>query len=1325
MRTSHLTLAAVLTGACLLGPLTRPMGGQQSNSSVEYVRQISGWNQELNRLAPGSGASNPARVKAILLERAVALGELLALNPQEAIGLMLPQETLDRLHDLAPQQTLESRAEWEGLPEEIVADDFEHHRSRTFWQMKTPEGRQFELFFAGRPPEHGMAIRVKAVQIGARLAVEEFVYLQGSTVQQCTTIGPQNIAVLMLTMPSNPTFPSAFTQAGLNEAFFGSSTDTSNLQSLNGYWNETSYGQTSAAGQVFGPFALSQDYTCDQQNNIAAAAINAADGTVDFTKYTRIAMFFPISSCDYGGWSSIGCWSVSSPSKGTLSESESFFPAFPNSVPSIPIYDHELGHGLGLNHANTEDYGNIPLGPLNSPGTVLEYGDPFSVMGSSACSSGGQYGAKHKSTILHWLSPNSGYQEVQSSGTYTVSPFEASGLRALHILRDSTSDAWLWLEYRQPIGDFDSTLECFNSNVFNGALIHYEDPTLDSLHTYLLDFNPVSTPNSFNSSALSPGQSWSDPYSLLTLRVNSANTSGLSVTVQYDQPCASLQISSSTFPATGGSGTVTVTAPANCAWTASTPASWITFTSSTSGNGNGVVTFLVAANSASQQQTAYLTVQRQSLQVIQTGASGLTVIGATPNSGSGSSTTFIFQFGDTRGYNDVTFAQAIFSDAASCTISVYPGGKYVYLNNDAGGWYGPLYLGQSGTLSNGECTVYSAGSSITGSANQLTVTIKIGFQASWPGTHAITARAMNSTSDTGTINVGMWTVPGGSACVSFSPSLQSFPTAGGAGSISVVGSCAWLAASSESWISITSGASGTGNGTVSFSVAANPSDGPRTGTILIGGQAFVVTQPAAFLITTLAGGLPPSTPLPGVAATLASPQGVVSDSAGNLYIAATQLDSVFKLDLTGTLTRVAGTGVPGYSGDGGAATSAALNQPAGIALDNSGNLYIADTNNFRIRKVSSAGIITTVAGTGNCCFSGDGATAVSANLYYPSGLAVSPAGALYISDTWNHRVRMVNTSGIISTIAGNGTQGYSGDGGTATSAMLNVPTGVAVDASGNVYICDRYNQRVRKISAGLITTIAGIGTAGFSGDGALATSAMLNYPMGLTVDASANLYIADTSNNRIRKLATNGVISTVAGNGNYGYSGDGAVATSASLEGPQGVATDVSGDLYIADTSNGRVRKVSVSGIITTSAGGGNGGDGGAGVLAQFSLPQSVTSDNAGNIYIADTSGNRVREILAGGTVTPVAGNGIPGNSGDGLAATSAELNSPWSVAVDASSNLYISDTNNCRIRKVSTSGTITAFAGNGCYFGGDGGQASGAGLLFRTESHSTDRAIC
>ena len=338
------------------------------------------------------------------------------------------------------------------------------------------------------------------------------------------------------------------------------------------------------------------------------------------------------------------------------------------------------------------------------------------------------------------------------------------------------------------------------------------------------------------------------------------------------------------------------------------------------------------------------------------------------------------------------------------------------------------------------------------------------------------------------------------------------------------------------------------------------------------------------------------------------------------------------------INTVAGNGTQGYSGNAGPATNAMMNGPYGVAMDATGNLYIADFDNNVVRKVTTNGIITTVAGDGTQGFSGNGGAATNASLNNPYGVAVDAIGNLYIADPGNDVIRMVATNGIISTVAGNGITGYTGDGGQATNARLNFPFGVAVDAIGNLFIADSDNDVVRKVTtAGIISTVAGVGSYGYSGNGGPATSAKLSEPLGVAVDALGNLFIADYNNDVIRKVNTNGIISTVAGNGTAGYTGDGGPATNVELDFHFGVAVDPTGNLFISDSGNDVVRKVATNGIITTLAGdgiAGYSGDGGASTNAKLNYPLGVAVDANGNLVISDSHNEVIREVDSAGQPT-------------------------------------------------------------------------------------------
>jgi len=338
------------------------------------------------------------------------------------------------------------------------------------------------------------------------------------------------------------------------------------------------------------------------------------------------------------------------------------------------------------------------------------------------------------------------------------------------------------------------------------------------------------------------------------------------------------------------------------------------------------------------------------------------------------------------------------------------------------------------------------------------------------------------------------------------------------------------------------------------------------------------------------------------------------------------------------ITTIAGTGVAGFSGDGGPATAAQLKNTSRLAIDRIGNIYVADFANERVRMISTSGIITTFAGNGVAAYISDGVAASTTSFNGPTGLAVDTIGNVYIADQSNHRIRKVDTSGIVTTVAGTGTAGSSGDGGPATAAMLNRPISVCTDIQGNILITSNYEHCIRKVnSAGIITTVAGNGNMGFSGDGGPATAAKMQWPCDAISDTAGNIFIADTYNNRIRKVDASGIITTFAGTGAPSFSGDGGPASLAGINKPHSLAFDKEGNLLFSDIDNYRVRKINTAGYISTITGDGTlgySGDGGPATAAKTGIVTGICVDTAGSIYISNNSNFRVRKIYAEHTGT-------------------------------------------------------------------------------------------
>jgi sugar lactone lactonase YvrE len=489
--------------------------------------------------------------------------------------------------------------------------------------------------------------------------------------------------------------------------------------------------------------------------------------------------------------------------------------------------------------------------------------------------------------------------------------------------------------------------------------------------------------------------------------------------------------------------------------------------------------------------------------------------------------------------------------------------------------------------------------------------------------------------------------------------------------------------------------------------------------------------------------------VPALAVSLNWPSAVASDGKGNIYVGLRGAHQVVRIDSSGLLWLVAGTGAlgsQGASGDGGQATAATLSTPLSLAFDAAGNLYIADAGANRIRKVNTSGVISTFAGNGNNINSGDGGLATSASLNTPSAITFDQHGNLLIADTGNNEIRMVSPAGIITKVAGTGNAAYDGNTGIVATAAFSGPTGVAVDNLGNIYVSDAGNQRVRVLGTnGLTSVFAGTGVKGSFGDGRQATTAELNNPGALLFDSAGNLYIADIGNDRVRRITSDGVIANYAGSGTIGASGDGGYAIAANIN-LQNIALDPQSNLLIADGGNYRVRLVAASNQFISTVGGngliaynptnlfttgnqvyfsdstaarirqfnvssgaasvaivaGNGqvtfdaADDTA-VTARLNAPRGLTRDTAGNIYFADSKNQVVRQITPEGALVTLAGDNVNIDTGDGGLATAAQLSGPVDVAVNSTGNLYILEQLGNRIRVITkNNGNIAEYAGTG-----------------------------
>ena len=467
------------------------------------------------------------------------------------------------------------------------------------------------------------------------------------------------------------------------------------------------------------------------------------------------------------------------------------------------------------------------------------------------------------------------------------------------------------------------------------------------------------------------------------------------------------------------------------------------------------------------------------------------------------------------------------------------------------------------------------------------------------------------------------------------------------------------------------------------------------------------------VVTTLAGtaGVPGSTDGTGAAARFYFPEGVAVDRDGNLYVGDSGNFTIRKITPDGAVTTLAGAaGAPGNAD--GAGTTARFEEPRGMAVDGDGNVYVADTVGRTIRKITPAGVVTTLAGTADARGSADG-TGAAARLDFPTSVAVDRDGNLYVTEAFDSTIRKITPAGVVTTLAG--TAGVPGPvDGTGAAARFGIPEGVAVDGAGNVYVADLGNGTVRKVtSVGVVTTLTGTASlAGFvDGTGAAARFA---FPAGAAVDSAGNVHVADTANGTVRTITPDGVVTTLAGTAGVSGSADGTGAA-ARFDQPSGVALDATGNVYVADAVNATLRKVTPDGVVTTLAGtaGLSGGADGTGAAARFNWPRGVAVDGAGNLYVADFGNQTVRKVTPDGVVTTLAGTAGMAGDADGTGAA-ARFNGPAGVAVDRAGNLYVADSLNHTIRKVTAAGVVTTLESGAALFYDPAGVAvDGAGNVF------------
>jgi uncharacterized protein (TIGR03437 family) len=710
---------------------------------------------------------------------------------------------------------------------------------------------RLNVHFAGDSPPlaSGDVVKIQGTRFGSQIDADAAVVESHASASTCSPIGEHKIAIILIEFPGVPFPTSVVTPAELHEMYFSTT-----QMSLDAYWREASYGQTSASGDVFGPFKLDRNYDFfTQQPDGQQAAINAADSNVDFSIYNYVVVIWPLPGVSgWGGRATVSCLTLNSPSKGQIVGTETIMGIGTRQPYSsmVSIAAHEGGHTLGFNHASSLDFAPLVLGPPGTDGVHQEYGDRFSVMGAGE---GGpivaHYNAPEKSKV-GWLDSSS-ILNVETDGSFVVKPLESTtGTRALRVRRGPGTDKWLWLEYRQPIG-YDAGIAAVSSQPFSGALIHYEDPLLEPSHTYLLNFTPA-TPHDFSDPALAVGQIWSDAYSPLSIRIDSANPSGMGVSVSYRTPCTTLNPTGRNHGSGAETGTFAISAPAGCSWTAVSTADWIAVTAGATGTGTGTVTYAVQPNNTRAVRNSAVFVGFQAFTITQATSfvnQPASLDSVSPDSGAGLRQAFTFSLSDPNGASDLRNIDVVFggeSDGFICQVSYNMGNRGLSLVTPTSpttlSVVGPYVLGTNAALQNNHCGVDISAATATSSGNSMQLTLPMVFFRAQ--TWSIQANLYNLSGTLTYKRMGSWIAPANSCTYALGPTNFAAGKNDTAGAITVGADsrCPWLASTDSLWLKIVSPVSGIGGGVVSYTIAANTTLAPRSGTITIGGQTLSVSQ---------------------------------------------------------------------------------------------------------------------------------------------------------------------------------------------------------------------------------------------------------------------------------------------------------------------------------------------------------------------------------------------------------------------------------------------------------------------------------------------------